>query len=106
MRIRYWRTSSRDVTRPCSIAARISGIVASTTVNELRGAGAAGFFVCADTAVKAAPTSAAAAHGGEAGTIFMGVIISLRVRPKPDAAHEVITTPRANGLRGVPLHAE
>src|SRR5262249_35198613 len=35
MRVRYCVTSSRDVTRFCSIAARISAMLASTTVNEL-----------------------------------------------------------------------
>ena len=33
MRIRYCVTSSREVIRPCSIAVRISGMVASTTLN-------------------------------------------------------------------------
>src|SRR4051794_36410066 len=74
MRARYWRTSSLDVMRPCSIAARISGIVASTTVKE-RGAGAvvvAGFFDCADAVVKtAAAIAAAASRFG-----FMAVIIN------------------------------
>ena len=33
MRIRYWLTSSRDVSRRAAIAACISGIVASTMLN-------------------------------------------------------------------------
>src|SRR5260370_31913531 len=34
IRARYWVTSSRDVRRPCSIAVRISEMLASTTLNE------------------------------------------------------------------------
>src|SRR5690349_857023 len=47
MRVRYCRTSWCDVTRPCSMAVRISAIVASTTVNGLRGVAGAALFVCA-----------------------------------------------------------
>src|SRR5262249_21907835 len=53
IRTRYCRTISCEVTRPCSSAARISGIVASTTVND--------FPVCAEmVSVTAAPTAAIA----------------------------------------------
>src|SRR4029077_4641404 len=73
MRIRYCWTSSFDVTRPCSIAARISGIVASTTVNgRLVAAPAAGFVVCA--AATATPAAAVAAAASIIG--FIGVIIN------------------------------
>src|SRR6516225_2126888 len=46
MRTRYCRTRSFDVTRPCSIADRMSRMDASTTENGWRAA-AAVFFVCA-----------------------------------------------------------
>ena len=73
MRCRYWRTISFEVTRPDFSAACISGIVASTTVNDLAEAvvaagrvfadPAAGFFVCAVTvAMKAAVEAAIAAE--------------------------------------------
>src|SRR5260370_377 len=46
MRARYCRTISREVTRPCSIAACISRMLDSTTVNDCL-AGAAGGRLCA-----------------------------------------------------------
>ena len=69
IRCRYWRTISREVTRPDFSAACISGIVASTTVkpfDELGAAGlaamadAAGFFVCAVSVVISVATATAA----------------------------------------------
>src|ERR1700685_264055 len=53
MRSRYWVTSPRDVTRPSFIAVCISGIVASTTLND-RGSfrvSGLGVRVCPDKAV-------------------------------------------------------
>src|SRR5215212_7015782 len=77
MRTRYCSTRSRDVMRPCSIAARRAGIVASTTVNGWRAAGAAARFDCADgDSVATASTSAIELTSG-----FMpGIIIDTQAR--------------------------
>src|ERR1700756_401060 len=87
MRIKYWRTSSRDVTRPSSIAVRIPEIVASTTVNGVREAAGPGvFLVCAPSVVNinAARTAAARVTGATRGVVgracFMDVMIS-ELRP-------------------------
>src|SRR5262245_4515676 len=58
IRIRYCRTISTDVTRPCSRAARISGIVASTTENGLTCGFAAGGACAERTRAVAADATA------------------------------------------------
>src|SRR6266581_4929994 len=55
MRMRYCSTIARDVTRRCSMAARSSGIVASTTVNGvLPGSGSPLCLAWAETGATAA----------------------------------------------------
>src|SRR5262249_19486264 len=87
-----------DVTRPCSIAVRISGIVASTTVNGFRAAGAAAFLVCADRVV-----TVAAAHKNtkerEAFSRACVMASSYRVRLKPDTTY-------TGAVRGVRLKTD
>ena len=80
MRTRYCCTIWREVVRPCSSAARISGIVASTTVNGLRGAAALRSF-CARTAAMAATVTSTAATGSS--RFIAGDYRHLRPRESP-----------------------